>query len=172
MAAQQFADIATLSGQVERFIEISWHCYERATDWLAAERRERHPPAFARTVAREQAALDAIVRGLLVPASADSVTVALVKTLVDFPFWHALTAAGLPHPDIPPLMFCLVVDQLHHAGINTGARTRRRTNDSARARQPRTTTPTTVTAYGTSTCCEHSRSRRQPPVARSVSWSN
>lgn len=140
VAARQFAEIPTLFARVERFIDISCDCYQRAADWLAAERRERHLPAFARTVAREEAALDAIVRGLLEPAGADEMTIVVVKTLADFPFWHSLHAAGLPHPDIPPLMFRLVSDQLRHTGIDTEAPTSRRTDDPANVRRSRTTT--------------------------------
>lgn len=142
VAVRQFADSPTLLAKIERFIAISCHCYERAADWLAAERRERHLPAFARTVGREEAALDAIVRGLLEPVGADSLTIATVKTLVDFPFWHALAAAGVATSDIAPLMLRLVTDQLHHARIDdsTRTRTRRRTDGSARARRSRPAT--------------------------------
>lgn len=139
-AVQQFADAPTLADKLERFIQISCHCYEGATEWLAAERRERHLPAFARTVGREESALDAIVRGLLEPAGADVLTVAAVKTLVDFPFWHALSAAGVTNVDIPPLVLRLVTDQLRHAGIDAGTRPDRRTDDPARARRTRATT--------------------------------
>lgn len=140
VAAQQFADALSLAEKLERFIQISCHCYERAAEWLAAERRERHLPAFARTVGREEAALDAIVRGLLDPAGADVLTVAAVRTLVDFPFWHSLERAGVATVDIPPLVLRLVTDQLHHAGIDAGARPDRRTRDTARARGSRATT--------------------------------
>lgn len=139
-AAQQFADVPSLGEKLERFIQISCQCYERAAEWLAAERRERHLPAFARTVGREEAALDAIVRGLLEPAGADALTVAAVRTLVDFPFWHALDAAGVATVDIPSLVLRLVTDQLHHAGIDAGTRPDRRTDDAARARRSRATT--------------------------------
>lgn len=121
VAARQFADLSGVTAKVERFIAISCDCYERAGAWLAAERRERHLPAFARTVGREEAALDAIVRGLLEPVGADAVTTATVKALVDFPFWQALVAAGVAMPDIPSLMFQLVADQLHRAGLADGA---------------------------------------------------
>lgn len=137
VAAEQFEDAPSLIEKLERFIQISCHCYERAAQWLAAERRERHLPAFARTVSREEAALDAIVRGLLQPAGADVLTVATVKTLVDFPFWHALIAAGVPTADIPPLVLRLVTDQLHHAGIDGGTQLGRRTDDPPRARRSR-----------------------------------
>jgi len=138
VAVRQFADVPTLVGKVNRFVEISCHCYERAADWLAAERRERHLPAFARTVGREEAALDAIVRGLLEPVGADHLTVAAVKTLVDFPFWHALRTAGVSTADIQPLMLRLVTDQLNHAGIDVDASPIRRTNDAAPLRRSRT----------------------------------
>lgn len=132
VAAEQFADAPSLAEKLERFILISCHCYERAAEWLAAERRERHLPAFARTVGREEAALDAIVRGLLEPAGADVLTVAAVRTLVDFPFWQALKAAGVATVDVPPLVLRLVKDQLRHAGIDAGTRPDRRTDDPAR----------------------------------------
>lgn len=140
VAAQQFADAPSLAEKLERFIQISGHCYEGATSWLAAERRERHLPAFARTVGREEAALEAIVRGLLEPAGADVLTVATVRTLVDFPFWHALNAAGVATVDIPPLVLRLVTDQLRSAGIDAGTRSDRGTDDSARTRRSRATT--------------------------------
>jgi AcrR family transcriptional regulator len=140
VAAQQFADLPSLAEKLERFIQISCHCYERAAEWLAAERRERHLPAFARTVGREEAALDAIVRGLLEPAGVDVLTVAAVRTLVDFPFWQALNAAGVATADIPPLVLRLVTDQLHHAGIDAGTRPDRRTDDLPRTRRARATT--------------------------------
>lgn len=120
LAVQQFAEIGDLAGRLERFIDISCHCYERAADWLAAERRERHLPAFARTVGREEAALDAIVRGLLEPAGADALTIGIVKTLVDFPFWQSLVAANVPRDSIPDVMHRTALDQLRHAGIVAG----------------------------------------------------
>ncbi len=139
-AVRQFADIADLEGKLRRFIEISSHCYERAADWLGAERRERHLPAFARTLAREHAALDAIVRGLLEPAGADAVTVAVVKTLVDFPMWQALVAAGVPTAEVPDVMHRLVIAQLTAAAIPTGESNTGRTHDHTRARRPRAAT--------------------------------
>jgi AcrR family transcriptional regulator len=136
-AVQQFADQPDLRGKLDRFIAISCHCYERAAEWLAAERRERHLPAFARTLAREEAALDAIVRGLLEPAGAPQGTVAVVKTLVDFPFWESLVAAGVAPGAIPAVMDQLVLDQLGHAGVPTGTETVGGTHGPSRTRRPR-----------------------------------
>jgi AcrR family transcriptional regulator len=136
-AAEQFADATSLVAKIERFIAISCDCYARAAQWLAAERRERHLPAFARTVGREEAALDAIVHGLLDPVHADRTTVAAVKALVDFPFWQALTENGVATADIPPILLRLVTDQLRHAGIDTGTDLVRRTDDSSRHRRAR-----------------------------------
>lgn len=81
------------------------------------ERRERHLPAFARTLGREEAALDAIVRGLLKPAGAEQSTIAAVKTLVDFAFWQALTANGTPKAAAPAVMHRLVLAELAAAGL-------------------------------------------------------
>jgi AcrR family transcriptional regulator len=119
VAAEQFANVPDLAGKLRRFIDISCHCYERAADWLATERRERHLPAFARTLAREEAAFDAIVRGLLKPAGAGRSTVAAVKTLVDFPFWQALIANGTTKAAAPAVMHRLVLAELA-AGITSG----------------------------------------------------
>ena len=136
-AAASFADQPDLVGKLERLIALSCHCYERAADWLAAERRERHLPAFARTLGREEAALDAIVRGLLEPVGGEATTVAVVKTLVDFPFWDSLVGAGVETAAIPDVMRALVLDELHRAGIPTGRPNLGGTHDSARPRRTR-----------------------------------
>lgn len=117
VAVAPFSDLSSLGEKVMRFIEIDCHCFERAREWLAAERRERHLPAFDKTVSREEAALAAIVTGLLEPVGADAVTRSIVITLVDFPFWDSLRRGGVPVDRIPDLMFDLVSDQLRRAGI-------------------------------------------------------
>jgi AcrR family transcriptional regulator len=117
VAVAPFADLPSLGEKLMRFIEIDCHCFERARTWLAAERRERHLPAFDRTVGREEAALSAIVTGLLEPVGADAVTRSVVCSLVDFPFWDSLRRGGVPADRLPDLMFDLVSDQLRRAGI-------------------------------------------------------
>jgi AcrR family transcriptional regulator len=117
VAVAPFANLATLGEKLMRFIEIDCHCFERARTWLAAERRERHLPAFDRTVSREEAALAAIVTGLLEPVGADLVTRQVVLAVVDFPFWEALRRGGVRADQIPDLMFDLVSDQLRRVGI-------------------------------------------------------
>lgn len=117
VAVAPFADLASLGEKLMRFIEIDCHCFERARTWLAAERRERHLPAFDRTVSREEAALAAIVTGLLEPVGADAVTRSVVIALVDFPFWESLRRGGVPPERIPDLMFDLVSNQLRRTGI-------------------------------------------------------
>lgn len=117
VAVEQFAGLDSLGARLHRFIEISCECYERAQRWLAAERRERHLPAFARTVGREEAALDAIVTGLLDPERADAGTRALVTVLVDFPFWQELTRRGVPRDEVAETVFALAADALARAGI-------------------------------------------------------
>lgn len=115
-AVEQFAGLGSLGAKLHRFIEISCHCYERAQLWLAAERRERHLPAFAHTVGREEAALRAIVAGLLEPVGVDGVPRSVVTTLVDFPFWQSLRADGVPTAAIPEVVFALVADELRRSG--------------------------------------------------------
>ena len=117
VAVEQFAALDSLGAKLHRFIEISCECYQRAQRWLAAERRERHLPAFAGTVGREEAALDAIVTGLLVPEGADAGTRALVTVLVDFPFWQELTRRGIPEDEVVDAVFALAADALGRAGI-------------------------------------------------------
>lgn len=132
VAAAQFAGLPDLESKVRRFIDVSADCYQRAGAWLSAERRERHLPAFARTVDREERALDAIVRGLLEPAGADPATIATVKTLCDFPFWQSLRAYGVPVTEAPTVIHRLVVALLDGAGIPLNKPSRRRTRDSNR----------------------------------------
>ncbi len=121
-AVAPFAHLPSLAEKLLGFIEISCHCYGQARPWLAAERRERHLPAFARTVAREEAALEAIVTGLLDPVGADATTRAVVTALVDFPFWESLHRGGVAAERIPSLMFDLVSGQLRRAGTDVGPR--------------------------------------------------
>jgi AcrR family transcriptional regulator len=117
VAVTPFADLPTLREKLRRFIQIDCHCFEQARTWLAAERRERHLPAFDRTVSLEEGALAAIVTGLLEPVGADAITRHVVLALVDFPFWESLRRGGVPVDRIPDLMFDLVSDQLRRAGI-------------------------------------------------------
>jgi AcrR family transcriptional regulator len=117
IAVAPFSHLQSLDEKLMRFIEVDCHCFERARTWLAAERRERHLPAFARTVSREEAALRAIVTGLLEPVGADATTLSVVTALVDFPFWESLRRDEVPAERIPGLMFGLVSDQLRRVGI-------------------------------------------------------
>lgn len=117
VAVTPFADLPSLGEKLMRFIEIDCHCFERARTWLAAERRERHLPAFDRTVSREEAALEAIVTGLLEPVGADAVTRSVVVALVDFPFWDSLRRGGVPVDRLPDLLFDLVSDHLRRVDI-------------------------------------------------------
>ena len=120
VAVRPFADLPSLAEKLRRFIDIDCHCFERAQTWLATERRERHLRAFDRTVSREEAALTAIVTGLLEPVGADAVTRSVVFALVDFPFWESLRRGGVPADRIPGLLFDCVCDQLRRAGIEVG----------------------------------------------------
>lgn len=129
VAVAPFADLPTLGEKLMRFIEIDCHCFERARTWLATERRERHLPAFDRTVSREEEALAAIVTGLLEPAGAEPITRQVVLTLVDFPFWESLRRRGVPADRIPDLMFDLVSDQLRRVGIRADRPQERKSPD-------------------------------------------
>lgn len=121
VAVREFADLPDLADKLDRFIAISCHCYERASDWLATERRESHLPAFSRTLAREDAALNAIVRGLLEPVGAQPHTIATVRVLVDFPFWHSLVTGGVTKDRAGEVMHGLVIAQLGAAGLPVGS---------------------------------------------------
>jgi AcrR family transcriptional regulator len=116
-AVAHLADLDTLDARLHRFIELSCECYQRARRWLAAERRERHLPAFERTVAREEAALDAIVTGLLEPVGVDAATRAVVTTLVDFPCWQELVRRGVAPADAADVVFDQVRAALARAGV-------------------------------------------------------
>jgi AcrR family transcriptional regulator len=134
VAVAPFADLATIGEKLMRFIEIDCHCFERARTWLAAERRERHLPAFDRTVSREEAALAAIVTGLLEPVGAEPITRRVVVALVDFPFWESLRRGGVPADQIPDLMFDLVSDHLLRVGIRADRPKERQFSDGRTGR--------------------------------------
>ena len=142
VAASRFAGSPDLASKLAQFIEISCHCYRNAADWLAAERKESHLPACARTLAREQGMLDAIVRGLLEPAGAAAPTIATVKTLVDFPFWHALISNGVRQSDTAAIMHRLVIAELTAAGIPTDQDKKGRPDVANHARRPDAATRT------------------------------
>ena len=116
-AVAQFAELDSLGAKLRQFIEISCECYERAQLWLATERRERHLPAFGQTLSREEAALSAILAGLLDEVISEPVPRAVVRTLVDFPFWDSLHSSGVPSTEIPGVVFDLAADELRRAGV-------------------------------------------------------
>lgn len=116
-AVVHLAGLDGLAAKLWRFVQLSCECYARAERWLGAERRERHLPAFGRTVAREEAALDAIVTGLLEPAGVEAATRAIVTTLADFPFWQELRRRGVPPDQIPAVVFDQVSAALGAAGL-------------------------------------------------------
>jgi AcrR family transcriptional regulator len=134
VAVAPFAHLPTLGEKLMRFIQVDCHCFERAGTWLAAERRERHLPAFDRTVRREERALAAILTGLLEPVGADVTTRQVVLALVDFPFWESLRRGGVPVDRIPDLMFDLVSDQLRRAGIQADRPKERNRDEDVRPR--------------------------------------
>ena len=100
-AAARFAELATPADRLAHFVGESCRCYAAGAGWLRAAWRERDlvPPMDA-AVRRLQRALhvllDAALEGVKISREQHQVLVALL----DFPFWDAMDAAGVPRKRI------------------------------------------------------------------------
>jgi AcrR family transcriptional regulator len=99
-----FAGLSSTRERLQMLVVESCRCYERGEGWLDASRREaRILPALAAAVRIQDRALE-----VLIAAAADprltGVRAAVVKTLIDFPFWKSLVEAGTPRQKIPSII--------------------------------------------------------------------
>jgi AcrR family transcriptional regulator len=112
-AASAFAGLTHPSQRMERLIRESCRCYELGDGWLAAARRDaKSVPALDRAVRLQDRVLGVLIRAALGDRSVDSQTMHVIKALVDFPFWKALTDAGLPKQQAPRVIDDLVRSRL------------------------------------------------------------
>lgn len=101
-ATARFARLRSPRQRLAQFIREGCRCYAAGAPWLRAAWRERDlVPSMGAAVRRLQRALavllDAAVDGLEIDAGRRAVIVALL----DFPFWDALDAGGVPRARIP-----------------------------------------------------------------------
>ena len=99
-----FAGLSSTRERLQALVVESCRCYERGEGWLDACRREaRNLPALAAAVRTQDRALAVLIEA----AAGHRVTgarAAVVKTLIDFPFWKSLLDAGTPRRQVPSII--------------------------------------------------------------------
>src|SRR5207249_2889981 len=91
-AAAAFAGLTRPAPRIERLIRESCRCYELGAGWLAAARRDaKSVPALDRAVRLRGGVRGVLIRAALGDAFVDAQTMSVIKALIDFPFWKALT---------------------------------------------------------------------------------
>src|SRR5207244_5354671 len=94
-AAAAFAGLTRPAPRIERLIRESCRCYELGAGWLAAARRDaKSVPAFDRAIRLQDRERGVWIQAALGDAFVDAQTMSVIKALIDFPFWKAVTAAG------------------------------------------------------------------------------
>jgi len=112
-AAAAFAGLTRPASRIERLIRESCRCYELGAGWLAAARRDaKSVPALDRAVRLQDRVLGVLIQAALGDAFVDAQTMSVIKALIDFPFWKALTDAGVPTEKVPQVINDLVRSRL------------------------------------------------------------
>ena len=112
-AAAAFARLTRPAPRIERLIRESCRCYELGAGWLAAARRDaKSVPALDRAIRLQDRVLGVLIQAALGDRSVDAQTVQVIKALIDFPFWKALTDAGVVKEMAPAVIYDLVRSRL------------------------------------------------------------
>jgi len=112
-AAAAFARLTRPAPRIERLIRESCRCYELGAGWLAAARRDaKSVPALDRAVRLQDRVLGVLIQAALGDAFVDAQTMSVIKALIDFPFWKALTDAGVATEKLPQVINDLVRSRL------------------------------------------------------------
>ena len=112
-AAAAFAGLTRPAPRIERLIRESCRCYELGAGWLAAARRDaKSVPALDRAVRLHDRVLGVLIQAALGDAFVDAQTMSVIKALIDFPFWKALTDAGVATETVPQVINDLVRSRL------------------------------------------------------------
>src|SRR5216117_2454485 len=112
-AAAAFAGLTRPAPRIERLIRDSCRCYELGAGWLAAARRDaKSVPALDRAVRLQDRVLGVLIQAALGDAFVDAQTMSVIKALIDFPFWKALTDAGVATEKVPRVINDLVRSRL------------------------------------------------------------
>src|SRR3989440_6595952 len=111
-----FAGLSSTRERLQTLVVESCRCYERGEGWLDACRREaRNLPALAAAVRSQDRALEALIAAAAGPRFAGE-RAAVMKTLIDFPFWKSLVDAGTPRRRVPSI----ITDLAFSLGQQTG----------------------------------------------------
>ena len=99
-----FAGLSSSRERLQALVVESCRCYERGEGWLDACRREaRNLPALAAAVRTQDRALEVLIAAAAGPGVTGA-RAAVVKTLIDFPFWKSLVDAGTPRRQVPSII--------------------------------------------------------------------
>jgi AcrR family transcriptional regulator len=99
-----FAGLSSTRERLQTLVVESCRCYERGEGWLDACRREaRNLPALAAAVRTQDRALEVLIAAAVGPRLTGA-RAAVVKTLIDFPFWKSLVEAGTPRRQVPSII--------------------------------------------------------------------
>ena len=99
-----FAGLSSTRERLQTLVVESCRCYERGEGWLDACRREaRNLPALAAAVRTQDRALEVLIAAATGPRLTGA-RAAVVKTLIDFPFWKSLVDAGTPRRQVPSII--------------------------------------------------------------------
>jgi len=99
-----FAGLSSTRERLRALIVESCRCYERGEGWLDACRHEaRNLPALAAAVRTQDRALEVLIAAAAGPRLTGA-RAAVVKTLIDFPFWKSLVESGTPRRKVPSII--------------------------------------------------------------------
>ena len=112
-AAAAFAGLTRPAPRIERLIRESCRCYELGAGWLAAARRDaKSVAALDHAVRLQDRVLGVLIQTALGDTPVGGQTVHVIKALIDFPFWKALTDAGVATEKVPQVINDLVRSRL------------------------------------------------------------
>jgi AcrR family transcriptional regulator len=99
-----FAGLSSTRERLQALVVESCRCYERGEGWLDACRREaQNLPALAAAVRTQDRALKVLIAAAAGPRVTGA-RAAVVKALIDFPFWKSLVDAGTPRRQVPSII--------------------------------------------------------------------
>jgi AcrR family transcriptional regulator len=108
-AARFYRDLPTPAARLARLIQENCACYERGAGWINAVLRERElMPTLDELARAQEKSLEVMIRGAFDHRPVDRHLLAVLRALIDFPFWKALVAAGIPRRAAPAVITRIV----------------------------------------------------------------
>lgn len=116
-AAERFAALPTPAARLARLIDDTCRCYAAGAFWLRAAWRERDiVPEMGMAVRRLQRAMRVLLYAATEGLEIDAESHLVLLALVDFPFWDALRASGVPDGAVAKRIRFLVQAEIRGGG--------------------------------------------------------